>query len=210
MLLLAGLLTLLNAPFDWLSPGLTRGLLRRGIEQGGWWPYGLALADAAAAVGVIAVLSCTMVVGIQTFDYVAVLGGGLPILPLRELFDGIGAHPHAPEFWWIYALLLSTMIPSVINPAIGGTALLRGIPGVRSRLLRFMPADKAVPAYNRSWMALTLTIQWGIGIVLGVAAQFILLWLIASQIMPWLGFGLLDMARDLEAFNLPLRVHQLF
>ena len=45
-LLFLGLLTLLNAPFDWASLGLTRALLRRGLELGGWWPYLLALADA--------------------------------------------------------------------------------------------------------------------------------------------------------------------
>jgi hypothetical protein len=35
MLLFLGLLTLLNAPFDWASLGLTRALLRRGLECGG-------------------------------------------------------------------------------------------------------------------------------------------------------------------------------
>ena len=44
-----GLLTLLNAPFDWASLGLTRALLRRGLELGGWWPYLLALVDAPEA-----------------------------------------------------------------------------------------------------------------------------------------------------------------
>jgi hypothetical protein len=36
LLLFVGLLTLLNAPFDWASLGLTRALLRRGLELGGW------------------------------------------------------------------------------------------------------------------------------------------------------------------------------
>jgi hypothetical protein len=35
LLLFLGLLTLLNAPFDWFSLGLTRALLRRGLELGG-------------------------------------------------------------------------------------------------------------------------------------------------------------------------------
>jgi hypothetical protein len=37
MLLFLGLLTLLNAPFVWVSLGLTRALLRWGLELGGWW-----------------------------------------------------------------------------------------------------------------------------------------------------------------------------
>jgi hypothetical protein len=52
--LFLGLLTLLNAPFDWASLGLTRALLRRGLELRGWWPYALALADAALAAIIIA------------------------------------------------------------------------------------------------------------------------------------------------------------
>jgi hypothetical protein len=39
-----------------LSLGLTRALLRRGLELGGWWPYLLALVDAALA-GVIMLVS---------------------------------------------------------------------------------------------------------------------------------------------------------
>jgi hypothetical protein len=38
MVLFLGLLTLLNALFDWTSLGLARALLRRGLELGGWWP----------------------------------------------------------------------------------------------------------------------------------------------------------------------------
>jgi hypothetical protein len=68
LLLFLGLLTLLNAPFDWASLGLTRALLRRGLELGGWWPYLLALVDAALATVIIACLALVMVIGVQAFD----------------------------------------------------------------------------------------------------------------------------------------------
>ena len=71
-LLFLGLLTLLNAPFDWASIGLTRALLRRGLELGGWWPYFLGLVDAAVAAVVIAVLALAMVLGVQAFDVLAI------------------------------------------------------------------------------------------------------------------------------------------
>jgi hypothetical protein len=44
LLLFQGLLTLINAPFNWVSIGVTRALLRRGLELGGVWPYFLAIA----------------------------------------------------------------------------------------------------------------------------------------------------------------------
>jgi hypothetical protein len=165
LLLFLGLLTLLNAPFDWVSLGLTRALLRRGLELGGWWPYFLALADALAAALIIALLALTMVIGVQTFDHLAEHSGRADarVLPLDKLFDGIAAHPAAPEYWWVYALLLSTMIPSLLNLMIGGASLLRGIPGLPTLLLRFMPASKAVPAFDRTWLALVLTCQVFVG-----------------------------------------------
>jgi len=45
---------------------------------------------------------------------------------------------------------------------------------------------------------------------LGIAAQILLIWVIIGYIMPFFGLELLDMARDVAAFNLPARVGQLF
>ena len=110
LMLFLGLLTLVNAPFDWASLGLTRALLRRGLELGGWWPYVLALADAVCAALVITVLTGVAVICVQFYDDLAARSAGeyVRVLPLGNLFDGIEAHPAAPEFWWIYAMLLST------------------------------------------------------------------------------------------------------
>jgi hypothetical protein len=49
----------------------------------------------------------------------------------------------APEYWWAYALLLSTTIPSLVNLAIGGMALTRGIPWLARLLLQWIPEGKA-------------------------------------------------------------------
>ncbi len=145
LLLFLGLLTLLNALFDWASLGLTRALLQRGLELGGWWPYLLALVDAALAGVIIELLVLTMVLGVQAFDELAVHGGGKAVLPLDALFEGIAKNPAAPEYWWAYALLLSSMIPSLINLAISGVALTRGIPWLARILLQWIPDGKAVP-----------------------------------------------------------------
>jgi hypothetical protein len=210
LLLFLGLLTLLNAPFDWASLGLTRALLRRGLELGGWWPYLLAIADAALAAFIVAALALTMVIGVQAFDALAQHGGGKAILPLDALFDGIAVHPADPEYWWVYALLLTTVLPSLINLMIGGASLLRGVPGLPRVILRKLPIGKAVPNFDRTWIALVLTLQIVMGAALGVAAQVLLIVGIIGYVMPWLGLGLLDMARDVAAFNLPARIGLLF
>jgi hypothetical protein len=210
LLLFLGLLTLLNAPFDWISLGLTRALLRRGLELGSWWPLVVALLDAGLAAVVIAILALTMVAGVQAFDAFAVHGGGTPILPLDALFNGIEANPAAPEYWWIYALLLSTMIPSLVNLVIGGMSLLRGLPGLASVLLRRLPVGRAVPPYRRAWMALLITVQIYGGGFLGIAFQGLLVVSIIGYVMPFFRLELLDMARGRAGFNLPAQVGHLF
>jgi Domain of unknown function (DUF4062) len=210
--LFLGLLTLINAPFDWFSLGLTRALLRRGLELGGWWPYLLALADALAAAFIIALLAITMVISVQTFDHLAehASGAAARILSLDKLFDGIAAHPSAPEYWWVYALLLSTMIPSLINLMIGGTALIRAVPGLSPWLLNYLPANGAVHSYDRAWIAAVLTGQITLGVVLGVGVQALLAYGLIFHAMPAVGLGLLDLARGLADLELPTRLIQLF
>ena len=97
-----------------------------------------------------------MVIGMQAFDELAVHGGGKAVLPLDTLFDGIAQNPAAPGYWWVYALLLSSMIPSLINLAIGGMALTRGIPWLARFLLLWIPEGKAVPEYKRQLAAIGL------------------------------------------------------
>ena len=209
LLFFMGLLTLINAPVDWFSLGLTRALLRRGLECGGWAPFLFALADAALAVLVIVGLTIAMVVGVQAFDELAEAGGGKALLQLLPLFDGIEAHPAAPEYWWAYALVLSTMIPSLVNLMLGGASLIRGIPGLPAVLLRKMPERKAVPAFDRAWIALVLTSQMVGGAILGALAQLALAYVLIFYAMPWAGLELLDLARAVETFDLPRQLAHL-
>jgi hypothetical protein len=114
-------------------------------------PFLLALVDALLAAVIVVLLALSMVISVQMFDALAVQGGGKPLLGLDELFDGICTQPYAPKFWWVYVLLLSTMIPSLINLFIGSTALICGIPGLSQWLLGFLPPDRAVRTYDRAW-----------------------------------------------------------
>src|SRR5262245_4203588 len=70
LLLFQGLLTLINAPFNWASIGLTRALLRRGLELKGWWPYFLAFLNVLFATAIVAMLALAMVIAIQSFEEV--------------------------------------------------------------------------------------------------------------------------------------------
>ena len=45
---------------------------------------------------------------------------------------------------------------------------------------------------------------------MGIAARVFLVWVIIGRVMPLFGLELLDVARDVAAFNLPARAGQLF
>lgn len=153
-----------------------------------------------------------MLIGAQAFDILALHGGGnKPILDVGARFiDGIAAHRSSPEYWWLYALLLSTMIPSLVNLVISGASLARGVPGLPALLLLRLPDARAVPVFDRAWIATVLTLQTVGGALLGIATQVLLAVGIIGYIMPLFGRELLDMAREVAAYNLPARVGQLF
>jgi hypothetical protein len=109
LLLFLCLLTLINAPFNWLWLGLTRALRHCGLERGGSYPSFFAILDAWLAVVVIGALSAAMVVATPAFNDTAEAAGGRPVLPLKELFDGIELHPGNPEYWWVGPLPRSLM-----------------------------------------------------------------------------------------------------
>jgi hypothetical protein len=116
----------------------------------------------------------------------------------------------SPEYWWAYALLLSTMIPSLLNLAIGGMALTRGIPWLARVLLQWIPEGQAVPEYKWQLAAIGLTTRMFAGAGLGLAAQWVLAWGLIFHVMPALGLDLLDMARAVAAFDVPARAGRLF
>jgi hypothetical protein len=202
LLLFLGLMTLINAPFDWASLGLTRALLHRGVELRGWWPYWFALIDAILALVIAVFLAGTMVIGIQAFNLAATYGGCAPVLPLGPLFDGIAEHPGDPVNWWVYALLLSTLIPSLINLVMASASLTRGVPGVSTLLLRSMPEGAAVLTWDRAWIAAVLTAQWAVGGILMLTAFAVLGWLVA-MLVPEVRTPFLDYARAVATLDLP-------
>lgn len=128
LLLFLVVLTLVNAPFDWFSLGLTRGLLRLGLQLKGPWPSLLALLDAALAALLVLALASTAVVMVQAFDWLAAQGGAaatLPLVPLLDALDALAVAAQDTQHWWVHAMLLSTLLPSLLNLAVGCTSWLR-------------------------------------------------------------------------------------
>jgi hypothetical protein len=196
-LLFFGLLTLVNAPFDWLSLGLTRLLLRRGIELGGPAPWILALVDAFLASLLLILLALAMVIAVDFFNHLAEIGGGTEarILPnMQDYLSMLRSSPRDSKFWWIYATLFSTMLPSVANLFVAGFSFLRGLPKTRAFLLRVMRPGETMPAGRRFAAALILTLQGAVAVLFALGAQAALAYGVLWSFLPWLGADILDIA----------------
>ena len=120
LIMFFALLPLANAPLDWLSLGLTRGLLRKGLALGGtWWIFVISIADILAAGGLMFPLAAVTAATVSLANWAAVSGGGEALVPVLPLLRGMGNNPTDPAFYWVYLMLFSTLIPSIIH-IIGG------------------------------------------------------------------------------------------
>ncbi len=142
------LLPLANAPLDWLSLGLTRGLLHYGLAIGGTWRIAaVSLVDIVLAVALIFPLAAITTAVIGLANWSAVSAGGGPVLPVVPMLDSLRNAPDDPKFYWIYLMLFSTLVPSLIHILCGlvGLALACLQPVFRAAVLaQDFAKDKSV------------------------------------------------------------------
>ena len=165
LLVFFGLLTLVNAPFDWLAIGLTRYFLRWGLALGGWWPVPFALLDAVSAAFSVMLLAFVCVLAVQVFGDIAVHFGGderARIIHLAQVFKSLD-DTTAPENLWIWFMLFSTAIPSVLNLLIACFAFLRSWPSVSRWISRQMADGEAMSEPAKICVATALAAQWAVG-----------------------------------------------
>lgn len=205
-------MTLVNTPFDWFAIGLTGGLLRRGLAPGGRGPFFYAIVDAVVAVPVIALLAFFAVFAVQTFDDIAVLRGGFSAetLPLKPLFDGLERRPGDPEFWWLWLMLFSTLIPSALNLFVAAASLIRGLPLLNTWIVKRMQATDTMRDSDRLLLAGAPSAQIAGGfLATGVALYLIGIWFLPTW-LPFLGFYVRDFSEVLEKLDAPASIMMWF
>jgi hypothetical protein len=210
--LVLGLLTLVNAPFDWFAIGLTRALLRRGLSPGGRGPFFYAIVDAVVAAPLIALLAFVTVFAVQTFDDIAVLRAGAQArtLPLGPLFEGLETRPGDPEYWWVWLMLFSTLIPSALNLCIAAASLIRGLPFLNAWIVKRMQIASAMRDSDRLLLASALSGQIAGGVLAtGVTLYLIGVWFLPIW-LPILGGHVRDFSEALAAYNAPARIMMWF
>ena len=102
-----GLLPLFNAVFDFLSAGLTRYLLRLGLEQKrAVWR---AILDGLGGIAIFFALGCSLI----TFVTFVTPADGGPLVDLAQLFANLRTAPG--DYIWLMMTLFSTLLPTLVH-----------------------------------------------------------------------------------------------
>ena len=98
------LLPLVTAVFDFTSGGLTRYLLRLGLEQKrAAWP---AVLDGLGGIAIFFALGCTLIAFVVPAD-------GVPLVDLAQLFTDLRRTPG--DYVWLMITLFFTLIPTLLH-----------------------------------------------------------------------------------------------
>ncbi|WP_323035425.1 hypothetical protein [Pararhodobacter sp.] len=135
-----GFFPILNAVADFASVGLTRYLLRRGLNGVTIWN---AILDVLGGLLIFFLLGFAAI----TLFHVIHPRDGVRLIDLPGLFEGLR---HSPgDNWWLAVMLGSTLLPTVLHAMIGMFTVLTRYPVVlRDRVVALLRDD--LPS-NRKW-----------------------------------------------------------
>ena len=159
-------LPLVNAVFDAVSYAVTLAFLRRGLRAR--LPLLWGLADLAVACVLFLALGATLVAALHGLNQLA----GAPLVDLGALFAGL--HTRPGDYWWLYLMLFSTLLPTALHFAVS----LLGLQGVWPRAWRRPVADWIAGADTAPRTAviaaLALSLVWWLPLALLGAALWAL------------------------------------
>ena len=110
-----GLLPLFNALFDFACAGLTRYLLRMGLDQkrATWW----AVLDGLSGIAIFFALGCALI----AFITCVIPADGVPLLDLAQLFANLRSAPD--DYIWLMIKLFSTLLPTLLHLSLAALTL---------------------------------------------------------------------------------------
>ena len=167
--LFLGVLPLVNAVFDFVSYGLTFALVRCGLRWKGAWPVLFGLADLAVAAILFTGLGAALVTVAAGANALA----GTEVFPLHPLFDGLrgvpGAETGPQDYWWLYAMVFSTLLPTLAHLTLAAASLTAVVAPLRPTLRR-MVESRDSSQRDEMAAAFALGTLWFAAVALAMAA----------------------------------------
>ena len=131
-------------------------------------------------------------------------------MPLGPLFEGLETRPGDPEFWWLWLMLFSTLIPSALNLCVAAASLIRGLPFLNTWIVKRMQTAGVMHDSDRLLLASALSGQIAGGfLATGVALYLIGVWFLPIW-LPILGGYVRDFSEALAAYDAPARIMMWF
>jgi hypothetical protein len=214
LLLFTVFLPALNAPFDWVSLAISRHLIRWTASAGSHWLASLAnefarlvviLVDFAIAVMLSIVIVAATAGGVALFNLVHLEAGGAGMgFTVSERLAAIRADPADPQFWWIYVMIFSTLLPTLLHIFVVAGAWGYVVVGRFTPFLKWL-ADKAEAAEQRFIPALAPAAAFAaLRVAFGVLPFFMFRSVAAASLLIWIAsrFGwAIDPARLIADFG---------
>ncbi len=154
ILLFLGFLPLLNAPMDWLSFGVTRGLLHAIADghHGLWKSLAYGLLDLVLAFVFLLAVGLSSLAGIVLINALLAWHGAAPLVDLPQLWAQL-LEGDLRSNLWIWLMLGSTLAPTFVHFVIVSFALALWFPQQKS--------TKVAKAMARKWQAFSVLNQAG-------------------------------------------------
>lgn len=182
LLVFLSLLPALNGLADWLSLSASRALFNR-LANGRaafWLSAAFALLDLILAALFLFLVSVLCVGGVGLAEWLHARGGAAPLIDARAIVDSIRDAPAAARNWWVYLMLGTTLVPTLIHLIAALVALVGLLPfifGDRAKIIRLLEeahtdSDKrrdAARAY--AWFAAGPTMATYMLLICAVAAM---------------------------------------
>ncbi len=205
LLFFVGLLTLVNAPFDWFALGISRALLRRGLQQGGFAPLWLGLLDVAVSLVLMTALAIAVLWSAEVFDAMTLWGGNPAILDPEAMLAELrnNAKVGNTHYWWLYAMLFSTQIPALLNLLFGVFCVLRGVTGWNAWMLLRLPETGEIGVWQRMFVGGAWAGQFGLAVAIGLLGVYAFFTVLIQWIDPGFGSHLIDVLDGMRI--LPIR-----
>ena len=182
-------LPLVNAPLDWLSLGVTRGLLQavRTGHHGGWFALGWGLLDLLFALAFLFLITAVLVLATALGNVVS----GETLVDVAAICHALGDEKGLVNYWWVYFMLLSTLVPTLLHFALAGGAARLWLPQrLRERIAYNLEQNHY--KISAAWAYLTFTPAIGF-VIAPVLLLTLLYWLVTAH-GGWFGGHLSDWA----------------
>lgn len=169
------LMPLVSAPLNWLSLGMTRGLLQavRAGRHNSLQALSWALADLFLAALFLLMITL-MLLGVTEVANRT----GAEVVNVLDVLNNIGANPKESGNWWIYFMLLSTVLPTLVHFALAGAAATLWLPrNARRWLVNGLEHDQHKNQLAMAYMLLTPLVGF---VLIPVGLLYSLWWLLSN------------------------------